>query len=238
MLSQLHELAKQYRRLMPPATRVIAISGVSEKTTTKEMIAAVLGERFNFDKSDNNSTDVIGLPGDLLRLDPDRDFGIFEFHTNRFGEIRTLAGLLQPDVGIITNTGVAPIEFLLAEAAIAEEMGALLEVLLVRGDGLAVLNADDRWCQELRRHTRATVVTVGIENPADIRASDINITGGITFRLNIGRKPDSVIIRLKTHDHHRIYCALQAAAVGYGMGMDLEEIREGIEKSENPTMRN
>jgi UDP-N-acetylmuramoyl-tripeptide--D-alanyl-D-alanine ligase len=236
-LTALHKLATNYRRLMPPSTRVIGITGSSGKTTTKEMIAAVLGQRFNVIKTEGNKTNHIGLPLNLLKLEPDYDFGVFELGTNHPGEIAQLASFCKPEVGVVTNIGLAHVEFFGNEAGVAKEKGSLLEVLPANGDGLAVLNADDKWFPELRARTRAAVVSVGIENFADIRASEIKINGDVKFRLNIAKKREDVTIRLRTLGRHQIYNALQAAAVGYMQGMDLEEIRDGLETMEFPGMR-
>ncbi len=236
-LTALHKLATNYRRLLPPTTRVIGVTGSSGKTTTKDLIAAVLGERFQVLKTEGNTNNHIGLPLNLLRLDESHDFGVFELGTNHPGEIRTLTGLCQPQIGVITCIGLAHVEFLGDEAGVMREKASLIEALPRNGDGLAVLNADDKWCQELRGRTRATVITVGIDNFADIRASDIRINGDLKFRLNIAKKREDVVVRLKTLGRHQIYNALQAAAVGYFAGMDLDDIREGLENAEFPKMR-
>ena len=236
-LTALHKLATNYRRLMPPTTRLVAVTGSSGKTTTKGLIAAVLGERFNVVESSGNNNNQIGVPLNLLRLDPAHDYGVFELGTNHPGEIPVLAEMVKPDVGVITNIGLGHVEFFGDEAGVAKEKGALLEVLPRNGDGLAVLNADDRWCHELRVRTNATVVTVGIDNFADIRASEIKINGDVKFRLNIAKKREDVIVRLKTLGRHQIYNALQAAAVGYFAGMDLDEIRAGLESAPFPRQR-
>ncbi len=236
-LTALHKLATNYRRLMPPTTRLVAVTGSSGKTTTKELIAAVLGERFNVVESSGNNNNHIGVPLNLLRLDSAHDFGVFELGTNHPGEIAKLTEMVRPDIGVITNIGLGHVEFFKDEAGVAKEKGSLLEVLPRNGDGLAVLNADDKWCAELRSRTNATVVTVGIENFADIRASDIKINGDVKFRLNIAKKREDVIVRLKTLGRHQIYNALQAAAVGYFAGMDLDEICLGLESAQFPHMR-
>src|SRR3989454_3019728 len=234
-LTALHKLATNYRRLMPPTTRIIAVTGSSGKTTTKEMIAAVLGQRFSVVKTDGNKNNHIGLPLNLLKLDACYDFGVFELGTNHPGEIAQLANLCRPEVGVITNIGLAHAEFLGDEAGVAREKGALIEAL--PADGFAVLNADDRWQAEIRARTRGTVVTVGIESFANIRASDIKINGDVKFRLNLAKRREDGVIRLRTLGRHQIYNALQAAAVGDIHGMDLDEIREGLETMQFPDMR-
>ena len=236
-LTALHKLATNYRRLMPPTTRLIAVTGSCGKTTTKQLIAAVLGERFNVVESSGNNNNHVGVPLNLLRLDPAHDYGVFELGTNHPGEIAALAEMVDPDIGVITNVGLGHVEFFGDEAGVAAEKGSLLEVLPRNGDGLAVLNADNKWCQELRARTNATVVTVGIDNFADIRASEIKINGDVKFRLNIAKKREDVIVRLKTLGRHQVYNALQAAAVGYFAGMDLDEIRVGLENARFPHMR-
>ncbi len=236
-LTALHKLATNYRRLMPPTTRTIAVTGASGKTTTKDMIAAVLDEKFNVWKTEGNRNNHIGVPLSLLQLDGTHDFGVFELGSNHPGEMRTLTELVQPHVAVVTNIGLAHVEFLGDEAGVAHDEGTPLEYLPRNGDGLAVLNADDKWCSELRARTRATVVTVGMENFADIRASDVMVNGDLKFRLHIAKKREDVIVRLRTVGRHQIYNALQAAAVGYGLGMDLDEIRVGLENVQYPAMR-
>jgi UDP-N-acetylmuramoyl-tripeptide--D-alanyl-D-alanine ligase len=236
-LTALHKLATNYRRLMPPTTRIITVSGASGKTTTKEMIASVLAQRFNIVKTPANCNNHIGTPLSLLALDQWHDFGVFELGSNHPGEMRVLAELTRPDIGVVTNIGLAHVEFLGDESGVAQEEGTPLEYLPRNGDGLAVLSADDKWCSELRARTRAAVVTVGIENFADIRASGIKINGDVKFRLNIAKKREDVVVRLKTMGRHQIYNALQAAAVGYMQGMDLDDVREGLETVEYPKMR-
>lgn len=236
-LTALHKLATNYRRLMPPATRVIAISGASGKTTTKEMLAAVLGQRFHIVKTPANNNNHIGTPLTVLSLDEMCDFGVIELGSNHPGEMRVLAEVVQPDICVVTNIGLAHVEFLGDEAGVAKEEGTPLEYLPRDGDSYAVLNADDYWFNELRARTRATVVSVGIDRFADIRASDIKINGDVKFRLSIAKKREDVVIRLKTLGRHQIYNALQAAAVGYMQGMELDEIRMGLENVEYPKMR-
>jgi UDP-N-acetylmuramoyl-tripeptide--D-alanyl-D-alanine ligase len=236
-LTALHQLATNYRRQMPSTTRIVGITGSCGKTTTKEMVAGVLGQRFQVVKTDGNRNNHIGVPLNVLRLDHRHEFGVFELGTNHPGEIAALAGIVRPHIGVITNIGLAHVEFLHDEAGVANEKGALIENLPGVEEGWAILNADDKWCGELRNRTKAAVLTVGIEKFADIRASNIMVNGDLKFRLNIARKREDVIIRLKTLGRHQIYNALQAAAVGYAVGMDLEDIRAGLESVEFPSQR-
>ena len=234
-LTALHKLATNYRRLMPLSTRVVAVTGSSGKTTTKEMIAAVLGQRFNVVKTEGNMNNHIGLPLNLLRLDEKTDFGVFELGTNHPGEIRALAELAQPNVGVITNIGLAHAEFLGDEEGVMREKASLLSAL--PASGFAVLNVDDKWLPEMRARMRGSVVRIGIENFADVRATDIQLNGCVKFRLHLAKKREEVTVRLQTLGRHQVYNALEAAAVGNIFGMSLDEIREGLENVEFPHLR-
>jgi UDP-N-acetylmuramoyl-tripeptide--D-alanyl-D-alanine ligase len=236
-LTAMHKLATNYRRLMLPATRLVTISGANGKTTTKEMVAAVLAQQFRVVKTRANDNNHIGVPQTVLAIQPEDEFGVIELGSNHPGEMRVLTEVVQPDVCIVTNIGLAHVEFLGDEAGVAREEGMPLEFLPRNGDSYAVLNADDRWFPELRARTRANIVSVGIDNFADVRASNIVLNGDIKFRLNIAKRRDDVVIRLKTMGRHQIYNALQAAAVGYMQGLDLDDIREGLESVEYPKMR-
>jgi UDP-N-acetylmuramoyl-tripeptide--D-alanyl-D-alanine ligase len=236
-LTAMHKLATNYRRLMLPATRLVTISGANGKTTTKEMVAAVLAQQFRVVKTRANDNNHIGVPQTVLAIQPEDQFGVIELGSNHPGEMKLLAEVVQPDVCLVTNIGLAHVEFLGDEAGVAREEGLPLEFLPRDGDSYAVLNADDRWFPELRARTRATVLSVGIDNFADIRASNIVLNGDIKFRLNIAKRRDDVVIRLKTLGRHQIYNALQAAAVGYMQGMELDDIREGLENVEYPKLR-
>ena len=93
---------------MPPTTRVVAVTGVDQKSATKEMMASVLSQRFSVVKSLDHDSDLVNVPLALLDIRPDCEFGIFELHSNQFGDIPRLANLLRPDIAVITRVGVAP----------------------------------------------------------------------------------------------------------------------------------
>ncbi len=236
-LTALHKLATNYRRLMPPTTRVVAISGATGKTTTKEMLAAVLGRRFRVQKTPANNNNHIGTPLTMLTLNETHDFGVIELGSNHPGEMKVLAEIVQPDIGIVTNIGLAHVEFLGDEAGVAQEEGTPLDYLPRDRESYCVLNADDKWFTKLRARTTANCVTVGIERPADLRATDLVMDGSVKFRLHNARQHQSVVVHLQTLGRHQVYNALQAAAVGLMAGMELDEIRAGLANVQYPKMR-
>jgi UDP-N-acetylmuramoyl-tripeptide--D-alanyl-D-alanine ligase len=234
-LTALQLLGANHRQRSAANIRVVAITGSSGKTTTKEMIAAVLGAKFEVAKTNGNLNNHIGVPLTLLGLNGHHQFAVVEMGMNHPGELHPLMEMARPEIGVITNVGMAHIENFHSESAIAAEKSTVVTEL--PATGCAILNADNKWTTLIRARTRATVVTVGIENFADFRASDIRFGDGMTFRLTVARKRDSVLCRIPVLGRHQVYNALQAAAVGWAVGMDLEEISAGLASMNPPKMR-
>ncbi len=140
-LAALQQIAAHYRRSLP--LKAVVITGSNGKTSTKDFTAAVLKERFQVIKTEGNLNNHIGLPLTILRAGSSDQIGVFEIGMNHTGETEPLARIAQPDVGIITNVGVAHIEFLGSRDAIAQEKGMLAEA--VPASGAVVLNADDEY---------------------------------------------------------------------------------------------
>jgi len=162
-------LAAWWRRQMP--ARVIALTGSNGKTTTKDMLAHVLGALAPTVASLSSHNNHIGVPETLLRIRPEHAFAVVEIGTNHFGEVPALASLVEPDVALITNIGPSHLEAFGSEEGVAREKGRLLDYL--RLDGLAVLHADDPWSRRLAVEANARVVTFGLSPAADWRASEI-----------------------------------------------------------------
>jgi UDP-N-acetylmuramoyl-tripeptide--D-alanyl-D-alanine ligase len=129
-LTALQQIATNYRRSL--SLKVVAITGSNGKTSTKDLTAAVLSQRFRVTKTAGNFNNHIGLPLTMLRAGAEDEIGVFEIGMNHPGEIAPLAALAVPDVAIITNIGVAHIEFMGSREAIAQEKGMLAEALSSR----------------------------------------------------------------------------------------------------------
>ncbi|MCX7827251.1 MAG: Mur ligase family protein, partial [Verrucomicrobiae bacterium] len=179
-LTALQQLAADYRKLMPLKT--IAVTGSNGKTSTKEMLAALLSERFQTIKSEGNLNNHIGVPLSLLRIRPFHEIGVFELAMNHPCELAPLARMVAPVVGIITNVGPVHLEGMGNEEGVAREKAAVIAAL--PPDGVAVLNADNKWTPWLRDYTRARIVTAGLAPNADVRAENIRHTdSGVLFDL-------------------------------------------------------
>jgi len=222
-LDALQQIAANYRHAM--SAQVVCVTGSNGKTSTKDLISAVLRERFQVTKTEGNFNNHIGLPLTMLRLRAGDRVGVFEIGTNHHGEIAALAALAQPDVGVITNVGVAHIEHLGSREGIAKEKGMLAEAL--QPSGTIVLSADDEFTPAIAARTKADVLRCGLSEGADIRATDLRQDfAGMKFRLHaFGRSVDA---QLPVPGEHMVHNATLAVGVGHVFGMTLEECAAGL----------
>ena len=229
----LRDLAAWYRgRFDIP---LIGVTGSVGKTTTKDMLAAVLGTRYKVLKTEGNHNNTIGLPQTLLGLDSSHEIAVLEMGMDRPGEIDYLAGAVRPDVGVITNIGDAHIERLGSRENILKAKCELLPH--IKKDGLAVLNGDDTLLATLRGKTPVPAVFCGQGEDCVYRAQ---VTGGdgvshIHCRLITPGMDREV--KIPALGAHMIYPTLIAAAVGERFGLTPDQIEEGISQFVPTRMR-
>jgi len=218
-LIALQTLATAVRKLW--GKPLIGVTGSTGKTTTKEAIAHVLGARLRVLKSEGNFNNHFGLPLMLLKLEPEHDVAVIEMGMSHAGEIRALAKIAQPEIGVVTNVAPVHLEFFDSLAGIARAKYELIESL--PSNGTAVLNADDEYVAQFGRGFKGKVVTYGMGAGADVRAENVQSQGveGSTFDVVTagGREP----VRLPLVGEHNILNALAAVAVGLARGMKLAE---------------
>ena len=226
------QIAAYYRSLF--SIPFVGITGSVGKTTTKEMVYAVLSEKYNTLKNEGNLNNEIGLPTTVFRLNSDCEAAILEMGMSAFGEISRLAQVAQPNIGIITKIGVSHIEHLGSREGILK---AKLEIL----DGLKpnaplVVNGDDDLLSTVSLDDRA-VITFGIENGScDYRAKDIEQYGYTTsFTVVWGSNEQRVTI--PTVGTHNVYNALSAFAAGVYLGVTPESAADGLSKYTTSGMR-
>jgi UDP-N-acetylmuramoyl-tripeptide--D-alanyl-D-alanine ligase len=223
-LAALQRLGTAVRRLW--GKKLIAVTGSTGKTTTKEAIAQVLQARLRVLKSEGNLNNHFGLPLQLLRLEPEHEIAVIEIGMNHAGEIRALAQIAHHDVAVVTNVGPVHLEFFDSVAAIARAKYELIETL--HPGGTAVLNADDEYVSQFGRDFHGKVLTFGIERPADVGAENIEERGleGTAFDLIAGSCRQSV--RLPLLGLHNVYNALAAATVGMEAGVSPSEVATAL----------
>ncbi|HET6349375.1 MAG TPA: UDP-N-acetylmuramoyl-tripeptide--D-alanyl-D-alanine ligase [Candidatus Krumholzibacteria bacterium] len=210
-------LARTYRARL--GARVVAITGSSGKTTTKEFVRAVLKTGFRVFANPGNLNSLVGVPMTILSADEDCEYLVCEVGTNHRGEIDELGALLRPDIAVITNIGDAHVGYFGSRDAIAQEKGALLRHL--PEDGRAVLPRDDEYFERLNATVQGKKVSsFGRSNRADFRLGDVAfVEGRLTFSVN--------------HEHYALaavgeYNALNACAacaVGDACGIDSGRMR-------------
>jgi len=251
-LRALQQFAANYRQAM--LLRTVAVTGSNGKTSTKEMLATLLAERFCTVKTEGNLNNHIGVPLSLLRIRRSHEVGVFEMGMNHPGELAPLAEMVAPSVSIITNVGPAHLEGMGDEQAVAREKAAA--ILALPPDGVAVLNADNRWTSFLRRRAVSRVVTAGFATDANVRAADVQrLADGVEFDLvlppldsanwprvvpprgPVNESPSPIRVKLAAIGDHWISNALLAAAAARAFGLTTDEIAAGFAKIALPAMR-
>ena len=221
-LQAYQNLAASYRRSL--SLKVVAITGSNGKTSTKDFAAAVLARRFRVTKTEGNFNNHVGLPRTILEATSQDEVAVWEIGMNHPGEVAALAKLAAPDVAILTNIGVAHIEFMGSRETIAAEKGALMEA--VDAQGTVVLNADDPFTPGMAARARAKVILAGT-TAGTIRASEISQSGsGTDFTILEGAHRCRA--QLPVPGLHMVQNALLAVAAGRAFGLSLEDCAAGL----------
>jgi UDP-N-acetylmuramoyl-tripeptide--D-alanyl-D-alanine ligase len=223
-LQALGQLAAAHRAQF--ALPVIAVTGSTGKTTTKEMTAAILQRRGRALRTEENFNNEIGVPMSLLGLDRDTDFAVIELAMRGAGQIAYLARIARPGIGVITNIGPSHLELLGSLEAVAAAKAELLEAL--PPDGTAVVNADDAYADLLRGKSAARVVTFGVERRADVRAHDVTQDDRAAARFRLVAPAGEIAVALGVPGRANVHNALAAAAAALAAGAALEDVAGGL----------
>jgi len=224
-LYALGELARYWRRAHP--IPVVAVTGSNGKTTSKEMVAAVLGESREILKTQANFNNLIGLPLTLLALEPRHRTAVVEMGINVPGEMARLLEIARPTVGLITNVQPAHLEGLISLDEIVREKGQLW--LSLGPEDLAIVNLDDERLATLLPALPSRIVTYSMtQAKADVRVTGevATLEGTCSFTIGLGNQ--SVAVSLPILGLHHVMNALSAAAVGWGMGLSPSTIAAGL----------
>ncbi|MDE3096590.1 MAG: UDP-N-acetylmuramoyl-tripeptide--D-alanyl-D-alanine ligase [Chloroflexota bacterium] len=224
-LAGLQALGSQ-RRAAQRQLRVVGITGSVGKTTTKEIVAAVLATKYRVLKSEGNLNSEIGMPLVLLELTRRHHRAVLEMGMWAEGEMALLCAMAKPDIGVVTMVGPVHMERLGTIEAIAREKAVLPAAL--PEDGVAVLNADDPLVAAMAAQTRAHVITFGLSRAAAVRAEDVRGHGlnGVSFTLVHGNEREPVYSRLP--GRALVHNALAAAAVGLVDGLTLQDVADAL----------
>ena len=204
---------------------VVALTGSNGKTTTRTMTTDVVRRRFKTLSPFGNFNNLVGVPLTLLRTRRNHEWAILELGMNCPGEIRRLGQICSPDIALITNIGPAHLEGLGSLEGVMNAKGEILETLSPK-DRL-ILNADDPMVMRLARRAPCKPILFGLSKHADIRASALeNSTTTISFRIHI--PGGDIRVTLPVPGRFNVSNGLAAAAVGYCLGIPLEEIKTAL----------
>lgn len=220
------DIAKLYRDSFD--VKVVGITGSVGKTSTKEMIASVLSQKYHVHKTQGNFNNECGLPLTIFEMNETHEVSVLEMGINHFGEMRKLSTTASPDICVITNIGVAHLEFLKTQEGIMQEKTQMFQDM--KSGGSVILNGDDPLLSTLGPVKGTEPVFYGL-NPDcnDIYATDIHPLGLKGTSCTIHLPEESFTCVVPTPGMHMVSNALAGASVGHTLGLTVEEIKTGIE---------
>ncbi|MHC1758807.1 MAG: UDP-N-acetylmuramoyl-tripeptide--D-alanyl-D-alanine ligase [Negativicutes bacterium] len=226
------DLARFHRRRF--GLPVIAVTGSNGKTSTKDMIAAILSTQLHVLKTEANFNNEIGLSQTLLRIDETHQAVVVEMGMRGQGEIAGLAAVALPTIGVVTNVGETHLERLGSIDNIASAKAELIEAL--DENGAAILNGDDPYVRAMAKKTAAPTRYYGLNQEADIRATHI-IQTAQTVDFDCTAGTESFKVSVPIPGIHNVYNALAAIAVGLELGLTPESVSQGLSCYEPGKMR-
>ena len=214
--------------------KVVAVTGSVGKSTTKEMIAAVLSGTFRVSKTPANHNNDIGMPMAVLDMPEDTEVAVLEMGMNHFREIAYLSCIAHPDVEVIINVGTAHIEFLGTQQGIRQAKLEILEGMTPQG--MLLLNGDDTMLRCLDVTPKQRITYFGASEGCDVRALDVSQKGGVLrFTVEAGRL--TFPVEMKLEGEHYVADALAAVTVGLKLGVHPDKIRQQLDAFQNMSGR-
>jgi UDP-N-acetylmuramoyl-tripeptide--D-alanyl-D-alanine ligase len=221
----LGRIGARYRRDF--SIPIIAVGGSNGKTTTKELLASVLSQRYRTVRSAASFNNNIGVPLTLLELDDRSEAAVLEVGTNHPGELAPLIRMMQPQFGVITSVGREHLEFFGDLSGVEQEEGWLAELLPV--NGRLFVNGDSPGMQRIVERTAAPVTRIGLGTDNDWRAKDLrHDESGVSFQVDTASPGFSGEYRVNLLGRHQVTNALLAAAVGATLGLTRDQIVRGM----------
>lgn len=230
-LEAIQKIAAAYRREL--GIKVVGITGSVGKTSTKEMIASVLQQKYRVLKTEKNYNNEIGLPLTIFQIRSKHEAAVLEMGISDFGEMHRLAAMAQPDICVITNIGLCHLEHLGSRDGILKAKTECFAHMAP--GGIAVLNGDDDKLGAITHINGKPAVFYGIGRTSDdlcsksVYATDVESIGLLGTRATIHQGGESFTVTIPLAGEHNVYNALAAVCVGEAMGLTAWEIKQGIE---------
>ncbi|MEP0860788.1 MAG: UDP-N-acetylmuramoyl-tripeptide--D-alanyl-D-alanine ligase [Ignavibacterium sp.] len=215
--------------------KVIGITGSAGKTTTKEIIAAILSVRYRVHKTTGNNNNHIGVPLTLLNAKARHQILVVEQGTNHFGEIKYTAKISKPDLALITNIGYSHIEFLKDRNGVLKEKSELLKITVQRG-GVAFINNDDDLLRKFGERLKRKI-TYGFDNLSDYKAKILSIdkAGRTTIAISYGKKLFQTKLPMAGEQNAKNFLA--AFAIAKELGLNDKQILKGLKRIKSVNKR-
>ena len=224
-LQAVKDLAEEYLKILN--IPVVGISGSVGKTSTKEMIAAVLSVKFRVLKTLGNFNNELGLPLTVFRLRDEDEIAVLEMGISDFGEMTRLARIARPKVEVITNIGWCHLENLKTRDGILKAKTEMFD--WIQKDGTVILNGDDDKLSTVIDVQGIRPVFFGLQDKFPVWADEIENLGLMGMRCRIHAEGETQTVHIPLPGNHMVYNALAGTAVGLSFGMTLPEICQGIE---------
>lgn len=228
-LQAIKDIAEFYRKQLD--MKVVGITGSVGKTSTKEMIASVLSEKYRVLKTLGNFNNELGLPLTVFRLREEDEIAVLEMGISNFGEMHRLSKIARPDICVMTNIGQCHLEFLGDRDGVLRAKSEIFDY--IAEDGTIILNGDDDKLATLHDVKGITPVFFGINSDRKIYATNIHSLGLKGIACTICTEQGDFDVTIPIPGYHMVYNALAGTAVGLSLGMTTEEIKRGIEKLES-----
>ncbi len=234
VLTALQQLATKHRKIV--GTKVIGITGTNGKTTTKELIASVLSEKFNVLFTQGNLNNHIGVPLTLLQIKPEHEIAVIEMGANHLGDIKELSEIAYPDYGLVTNVGKAHLEGFGSFEGVQKTKAELYDNILAQGKGIFI-NSDNLYLLEM-----ASKAGFAIENNANVityslqpDSSEAQVIGKVSacspfLEMECSVSGQTIDLKTKLIGAYNAENVLAAVSIAWHQGMNLAEIKAGIEK--------
>jgi len=232
----LQELARVWR--IELGVKVVGVTGSNGKTTTKDMIAAVLSQRFRVHRNKENHNNELGLPLTVLNAPLGTEILVLEMGMRGLGEIKALCEIAKPDVGVITNIGTTHLELLLTQERIAQAKWELIEAL--PEDGIAIINSEDLFSVQKAKKDLHSIRFYGLEGAfvdPDIKGFQLRPWGPLGTTFDVSYRGEKTTVNLPLPGKHNVLDALAALAVGKVLGASLVGGCAGLGKLELSKMR-
>ncbi len=225
-LQAIKDMAEFYRKQLD--IQVVGITGSVGKTSTKEVIASVLSEKYRVLKTLGNFNNELGLPLTVFRLREEHQIAVLEMGISDFGEMHRLSKIARPDVCVITNIGQCHLEYLKDRDGVLRAKSEIFDFM--QPEGRIVLNGDDDKLSAVQEVKGVNPLFFGVESGREIYADEIEPRGlkGIRCRIHAGE--ESFGVQIPIPGFHMVLNALAATAVGISMGLTTEQVKSGIEK--------